>query len=216
MAFNLDQFRSNFPGGGARTALFEMVIQWPTGIVPQASVGGATIAGGVQIGGLRLNAGATFGGQASDVSRFLVKVSEIPASTIGNISVPYLGRKLTYPGDRTFEPLTITIINDENFSVRNALERWMETMAYHSTAGSAVPGSLTTGLITTLYLTQYTRNGQPARQYKFVDAWPDALGAISVNWETADSIEEYTCKFQYQWWEAGSPTVASTSAASVG
>jgi hypothetical protein len=220
MAFNLDQFRANLPFGGARSALFEMTIQWPTGIGPQA--GGASIAGAVNVGGITVTAGVGLGGgQGTDVTRFLCKVSEIPASTVGSIDVPYFGRKLKYPGDRTFAPLSITIINDESFSVRASLEKWMERIALHQSAGGRSVGSITPSTnqyVSNLTLTQYSRTGAALRAYQFVGAWPSELGSIGVDWNNADAIEEYTCQWQYQWWEAigGNRDNGNTQTSTVG
>ena len=59
-----------------------------------------------------------------DEIKFLVKAAEIPASNLGNIPVPFRGRVLPIAGDRTFDPWTVTIINDTNFNIRDAMETW--------------------------------------------------------------------------------------------
>ena len=54
----------------------------------------------------------------------MVKAAEIPAANIGNIPVPFRGRVLPVAGDRTFDPWTVTVINDAQFNIRDAMEQW--------------------------------------------------------------------------------------------
>ena len=176
MAFNLDQFRSKLKDGGARPSLFEMELRWPQTV--------------------------TTGVDAAKASRFMVKVSEIPPSTLTPIQVGYFGRKLNVVGDRQFTPLSVTIINDEDFIIRKALEEWLDRMAGVSSAVSQYRGgSSEGGYTTTLSLTQFGRQGDRLRTYEFVGAFPNNVAAIPVDWDSTDSIETYTCEFTYQWWE---------------
>ena len=65
----------------------------------------------------------------SDKVPFLVKAAEIPASNLGNIPVPYRGRVLPVAGDRTFDPWTVTVINDALISIiRDAMEKWSNSI----------------------------------------------------------------------------------------
>lgn len=176
MAFNLDQFRNTLVNGGARPSLFEMEIRWPTEIVA--------------------------GRIAAALSRFLVQSSEIPGSTIGVAQQSYFGRKLSYMGDRTFAPLTVTVINDENFAIRKALEEWSDRMQGHRSATSQFRGGNQSGGFTTdMSLTQFGREGNRLRTYNFIGSFPTNLGSIALDWGTTDQIETYTCEFTYQWWE---------------
>ena len=176
MAFNLDQFRSRLKDGGARPSLFEMELRWPQSV--------------------------TTGVDASKASRFMVKMAELPPSTVGHIEVGYFGRKLNVVGDRTFAPLAVTIINDEDFIIRRALEEWMDRMSGVSSAVSQYRGgSSDGGYTTTLSTTQFGRQGERLRTYDWIGAFPTGLAAVPLSWDDADSIETYTCEFTYQWWE---------------
>ena len=93
---NITEFRTRLIGGGARSNLFEVTIEYPE----------------------------SFGENAKENGQFLIKAAEIPAANLGNIPVPYRGRVLPVAGDRTFDPWTITVINDTDFSIRSAMERW--------------------------------------------------------------------------------------------
>lgn len=176
MAFNLDQFRSNLKDGGARPSLFEAELRWPQSV--------------------------TAGVDAAKASRFMVKVAELPASTVAPIQVGYFGRKLNVVGDRSFTPLTVTVINDEDFIIRKALEEWMDRMSGASSAVSQYRGgSSDGGYTTTLATTQFGRQGDRLRTYQFMGAFPTSLAAIPLGWDDSDTIETYTCEFTYQWWE---------------
>ena len=94
---NITEFRSRLSGGGARSNLFEVEIAFPEELNITLS-------------------------DVSDKVPFLVKSAEIPASNLGNIPVPYRGRVLPVAGDRTFDPWTVTIINDTDFVLRDAME----------------------------------------------------------------------------------------------
>ena len=176
MAFNLDQFRNKLKDGGARPSLFEAELRWPQ-----------SVATGID---------------AAQASRFMVKIAEVPASTVGAIDVGYFGRKIQVVGDRTFAPLTVTVINDEDFIIRRATEEWLDRMSGASSAVSQYRGgSADEGYTTTLSTTQFGRQGDRLRTYEFVGAFPISVSAIALNWDTPDTIEDYTIEFQYQWWE---------------
>jgi len=180
MAFNLNDFRNKFVNGGARPSQFEMQIVWPDILRGAPGVVGAE---------------ADF--------RFLCQISEIPASTITPIAVPYFGRKLQYAGDRTFTPLTITVMNDEDFKIRKAFEYWSQAITGHQTTVSQFDGSNIAGSYATDgVVIQHSRNsgGGTLQAYKFVGMFPSAVSAIPLDWEKTDSFEVFTVEFQYQYW----------------
>jgi hypothetical protein len=181
MAFNVQEIRSQLVLGGARNSLFQVTLQNP------------------------VNAAAAI------KTPFMIKAAQIPASTLGTIEVPYFGRKVKIAGDRTFAEWTVTVINDEDFLVRNALEQWMHSINTHATNvrqfGSASP---------LLYkaqaqITQFSKTGVPIREYTFNGLYPSEVSTIEMAWETVDTIEEFTVTFQYDFWEvSGGITGRST------
>lgn len=171
MAFNVNEMRSQLTLGGARNSLFQVIINNPSNSVADLKV------------------------------PFLVKAAQIPASTLGIIEVPYYGRKVRLAGDRTFAEWTVTVINDEDFLIRNAMEQWSNQIQSHQ-------GNLRTfgGASPSLYksqaqVTQFSKTGIPIRTYNFNGIFPTEVSPIEVNWETTDTIEEFTVTFQYDWWE---------------
>ena len=126
---------------------------------------------------------------------FLCKAASLPASTIGMIEVPYFGRKIKVAGDRTFADWTTTIINLENFTIRDALMNWMNQINGHE------ENKRTSELYTaTAIVKQYNKDGEDVRTYKLFNCWPAEVAAIDVDWNNTDTIEEFTVTWHYDYW----------------
>ena len=128
----------------------------------------------------------------------LAKAANIPASTVGVIDVPYRGRVLKIAGDRTFEPWTVTILNDAGFSLRSKFESW-------STNIQALQQNFQNANTMAEYqamakVRQMDRKGKIIRTYKFEGIWPSNISSIGLDWGTTDTPEEYTVEFQVQYW----------------
>ena len=182
MAFNhsdrtITDFRSKLTGGGARSNLFEVSIpDFPTA----NNIGERDI-------------------------EFLVKAAEIPAANLGNIPVPFRGRVLPVAGDRTFDPWTVTIINDTNFNIRDAMERWSDFINDLQTAqGEINPENYQK----VGFVKQLSRKGTGAndsvdilREYKFTGIYPNVVSSIPLDYGATDQIEEFQVTFNYLFWE---------------
>ena len=176
MALNINEITSQLVFGGARPALFQVIFNNPV-----------NAAGDVKV-------------------PFMCKAAQIPASTVGTIEVPYFGRKIKIAGDRTFAEWTVTIVNDEDFLIRNSMEEWMQSINSHlgniRKFGAASPS---------LYkesadVTQYSKTGVPIREYKFNGIFPTEVSTIDLDWNSTDAIEEFTVTFQYDYWEVSGAT----------
>lgn len=176
MAFNINEIRSQLTLGGARPSLFQVRFNNP-----------AQGAGDLKV-------------------PFMVRATAIPASSVGLFEVPYFGRKFKVAGDRTFAPWTVTVMNDEDFLIRNALEEWMNEINSHSGNlrgfGSASPEAYKADAT----VTQYSKTGVPIREYKFVGIFPQELEEIALDWGDVDNIEQFTCTFQYDYWTVSGVT----------
>ena len=131
----------------------------------------------------------------------MAKIATIPPSTMGVVEVPYFGRQVKVPGNSTFDNLSITILNDENFSIRNKIEEWMAQMNSH--VGNVQTGALadlTTN--TTVSIKHYGVAGgnDSLGEWKFVNCFPVALGEIALDWGSNDTVEEYTVDWAYDYW----------------
>jgi hypothetical protein len=170
--FNVDQFKAAMVGGGARANQFFVQLSFP-GYV----------------------SGGAF---AATQAGFLVNAAALPGSVVNPTIVPYRGREVKFAGERTFAPWTITILNDVSFNIRNSLERWMEGMnGLANNLGRTDPRQYQADL----YVTQLDRNNNPLKIYELKAAFPVDLGEIALNFGDNDTIESYTCTFQYQYYQ---------------
>lgn len=142
-------------------------------------------------------------GGPTEQAAFLCKATSLPGSTINPITIPFRGRQVHVTGDRVFEPWSITVINDANFTVRNAFERWMDRMNSHTVnAGEVDPRRYTANL----YVDQLNKAGNITKSYTINGAWPSNLSAIDVSFDSADTIEEFTVEFQIAYWTSNTTT----------
>jgi len=169
----ISDFKSRLSGGGARPNLFEVELAFPNAVAIDNDV--------------------------LQKSRFLVKAAALPASTIAPIDVPFRGRILKIAGDRTFETWTITVLNDTDFSIRSAFEKWMNIINKMSDATGLVDPE---GYQKDATVKQLDRDGGVLRSYKFWDIFPTNISTIDLSYETTDTLEEFTVELQVQWWEA--------------
>ena len=166
----VDDFKSKIRGGGARPNLFKATVNFPT-----------YAAGDVEL------------------TSFMCKGAQLPSSVTKVIDVPFRGRQLKVAGDRTFEPWTVTIINDTDFAVRDSMERWLNGINNHkANAGLTNPVDYQADLI----VDQLDRDGNEIKTYNFRGAFPVNISNIELSYETVDTIEEFTVEFQIQYWES--------------
>jgi hypothetical protein len=176
MAFNVAEFRANLIGDGARPNLFQVSLNFPTV--------------------------ATNGVLAGQKATFMAKTAQLPGSTVGTVPLFYFGRELKFAGNRTFTDWTLQIINDEDFTIRNSIESWMNAINSHAGNVRDVGAAGPSGYTVDATVTQFGKTGEPLKAYKFVGMYPLDLAAIDLDWGSNDTIEEYGVTFAYQWWEA--------------
>ena len=166
----IDDFKAKLRGGGSRPNLFRATINLP---------------------------GYAEGN--TEITSFLCKAAQLPASVMNFIDVPFRGRQLKIAGDRTFEVWTPTIINDTDFEIRNAMERWMNGInAHQANTGFVNPIDYQADLL----VEQLDRDETVLKTYNFRGCFPTNVSAIDLNYETVDQIEEFTVEFQVQYWES--------------
>ena len=166
-------FKSKLSGGGTRPNLFEVEIAFPN----ETAIDNDT----------------------KEKTRFLIKAAALPASNITPIDVNFRGRILKIAGDRTFDTWTVTVLNDIDFSIRSAFEKWMNFInKMEDNTGEQDPAIYQPDA----YVHQLDRDGSTLRTYKFHDVFPTQVSQIDLSYETTDAIEEFTVEFQVQWWEA--------------
>lgn len=183
MSFDVNQFRQQLVGDGARANLFEVSMNFPAYSVV---------------------------GDPSRKITFMCKTAQLPGSTVGTVQIPYFGREVKVAGNRTYPDWTVQIINDEDFVIRNSLEAWINgindpVVNLRSASARVVDG----GYGTDATVTQFAKSGAQIKQYSFVGMFPVDIAPIDVDWGANDSIEEFSVTFAYQYWTANSPTSSS-------
>ena len=167
----ISNFKSKLTGGGARSNLFEVVLTFPDTAQPDSAV--------------------------LEKARFLVKAANLPASNVSPIEVPFRGRILKIAGDRTFDSWTVTVINDTDFAIRSAFERWSNTINRLSdNTGLTNPADYQSDA----YVYQLDRDGSTLRSYRFYDTFPTQVGPIELSYD-AQGIQEFTVELQVQYLE---------------
>ena len=181
---NITEFRSRLTGGGARANLFEVEIAFPDELGIDSNL-------------------------VTDKVPFLVKAAEIPASNLGNIPVPYRGRVLPVAGDRTFDPRTVTVINDTDFIIRDAMEKWSNSINDLQTAQGTINPEVYQKSARVFQLSREGSNpGDPEktlRTYKFEGIYPNTVSSIPLDFGATDQIEEFQVTFNYLFYEVVSP-----------
>ena len=173
---NINEFKSRLRGGGARSNQFKVTLPFP--------------------------GYAAVGGETSDLA-FLCKASALPGQSIPAIDIPFRGRKLNIAGDRTFEPWTIKVINDTDFKLYRAFERWMNGINNMSdNEGIANPADYQVDG----FIDQLDRNGSTLKSYTYRGLFPITLQSIDLSYATNDAIEEFDVTFQFQYFETDTTT----------
>tara|TARA_B100000941_G_C28288134_1_gene440066 strand:- start:42 stop:677 length:636 start_codon:yes stop_codon:yes gene_type:complete len=188
---SITNFRDRLIGGGARPNMFEVNITLPEQIAPN--------------------------GDISQDMRFLVKGAEIPAAVIGNIPVPFRGRILPVAGDRTFNPWTVTVINDAQFNIRDAMEQWSNLINdLEFDVGDINPADYQTKAEVFQLSRQSQGSGgqsagkggeiiQTLRTYNFEGIYPTEVSSIALDYGATDQIEEFQVTFNYLFWTTDLP-----------
>ncbi len=141
-----------------------------------------------------------------DLPTYLCKSAALPASTVGTVELPFRGRVIKVPGDRTFESWTATFYMDDAFELRGAYEKWVEltnTVDANTAAGNI------SDILKDITVTQMDKFGGSAtgfkniREYKLISAFPVSVSQVSIAYDNNDSYEEFDVEFAYQYFETG-------------
>lgn len=134
-----------------------------------------------------------------ELTSFMCRAAQLPASTVEALPVPFRGRILNVAGDRTFEPWTVTILNDTGFEVRDSMERWMNGINGHSAnTGITNPVDYQTDLI----IDQLDRDESVIKRYNIRGAFPTSVGDIALTYDNGGEVETFEVSFTYQYWES--------------
>jgi len=171
MAFNVNLFQGALKFGGARPALFQVNITNPINATGDVMV------------------------------PFMAKATSIPASTLSEVNVNYFGRVVKFAGQRTFDTWTATIYNDEDFAIRNAMEEWHNSINSGKTNLTTLGSSSPTLYKSDAQVTHFSKTGVPLRVYNMVGIYPTTIAAMTLDWDTVDSLETFEVTFAYDYSE---------------
>jgi len=149
-------------------------------------------------GGPRANRFRVFLPRAGNKIEFLAKGTTIPAATVGQVPVPFKGTVLKLAGDRSYADWSVTIINDNEFSARTALEQWQQEIQGHGTSTGL---STTDYLLSRAFVEQLGKDDAVLARYEFFNIFPTELGTIALSYDTVDALEEFEVTFAYSHWE---------------
>ena len=171
MAFNVNEIKSQLTFGGARPTLFQVTFQNPANSIADIKV------------------------------PFMCEATSLPAAQIGVTQVPYFGRVVKLAGDRVVGDWAVSIINDEDFLIRNALEEWSNRI--NSFQGNLRAFGSASPLLykAQAQVTQYSKTGLPIRVYQFNGIWPISVGDIALSWGDQNAIERFNVTFAVDYWE---------------
>ena len=168
----VDAFRGKMTGGGARANLFEVNVNYP------GAAGGDT-----------------------ELTNFMCRAAQLPGVTMNPVEVPFRGRLVKFPGDRTFEDWTMTVYNDTNFGVRDAFETWMNSMNTHlSNVGLNIDNAGYGTYLADIEVNQLNESGSTVKKYKLRNAFPTIVSPIELSYDQTTAIEEFTVTLTYDYW----------------
>lgn len=165
-------FKSNLLGGGARPNQFRVELSFPS------FVNGGT--------------------DAARKGQFLCTSASLPGSFLGVAPVFYRGREVKLPGERQFDNWRVNIINDNDFALHDAFEKWQAQINdVKENTGITNPNIITTQMT----VHQLDRNGSVIKSYNFADCWPVSVSEIQLNFGANNQVEEFTVELAYAYWE---------------
>ena len=173
---NINDFKAKLAGGGARANQFKVTMPFP---------------GYAQVGG-----------EIEDLA-FLCRGAALPPSVLGLVEIPFRGRNIKIAGDRTVDSWEITVLNDTNFKLRNAFERWsngINNMTDNEGLTNPVDYQVDA------FVDQLDRNGNTIKSYTLRGAWPLNISDIALDYDQKTEIETFTVELQYQFYESNTTT----------
>ena len=167
---------------------------------------------------------SAFSANADESITLLCKSAALPSSSQGVAEVPFRGRVLKLPGDRTYDAWTATFYNDADFSIRSLFEGWINLINKGDANIGQInpddifreikvnqlkksinnsPNAATTSATTTNPNTATTTD--IIRTYTLNGAFPTSVSAITLGYDQNDQIEEFDVEFQYQYFSITTP-----------
>ena len=175
--------------GGVRPNLFSVSHAWPTS---NTDLSEPTIAG--------------VAASKNSAVTYMCKSAALPATNVGTVELPFRGRVIKVPGDRSYETWTGTFYMDDAFALISAYEKWIE-LTNGVDANTASSDIVDTWV--NIQITQLDKFGGSGaadattltelRKYTLVQAFPVSVSQVSLAYDNNDSYEEFDVEFAYQY-----------------
>ena len=173
---NIADFKAKLAGGGARANQFKVTMPFP---------------GYSQVGG------------EIETMAFLCQSAQLPGMTVGEVAVNFRGRQIYMAGERTFATMDFTVLNDTDFKLRNAFERWSNGINnITDNEGLTNPADYQVDV----FIDQLDRNGSTIKSYTLRNAFPTGIAAIDLDMGTNDEIESFSVTMRYNYFETNTTT----------
>lgn len=175
---SIEEFKAELAGGGVRPTMFQVEMRFPAGSTALSQ------------------------DDVDKLGTYMIKAAQLPSSVVGNIDVPFRGRKLKVSGDRTFEDWNITVTNDVDFSLRKGFEKWSEII---QNMNYALGANQLENYFCDAIVRQLDRKGNQLRAYIFQGIWPTNVAAMQLDMDTTDTVQDFEVTFAVQYWGAAGP-----------
>ena len=173
---NINDFKAKLSGGGARSNQYKVVMPF--------------------------HGYAQVGGEIEDLA-FLCQGAELPGMAITAIEVPFRGRAIKIAGDRSIADWTIKVINDTNFKLRNAFERWMNGIN-NMTDNEGLTNPVDYQV--DAFVDQLDRNGNTIKSYTLRGVFPTGINAIPLDYAAKTDLSETSVTLAFQYFESNTTT----------
>lgn len=184
--FDAQAFRSALKGDVARPNLFRVEVTFPDNDV-----------------------------SASNKFSFTCRSGQLPGMQTGQVIVPYFGRMVKFAGDRQFEDFAVRVINDEDYTVRDAFERWqndLDIVNHNSNKKELLNGDSDRARhYASVTVTHFSKSGRPLKTYTLHNAFPYVVEGVGLDWQENDTAMEFGVVFAYDFFTKGTtgPTPAN-------
>lgn len=169
---NISGFKAALTGGGARPNQFQVLLMFPTAI--------------------------SGGANAAKAGQFLCEATQLPGSTLGVAEARYRGRRIPLLGDRQFQPWSFTVINDINFTIRNAFESWLHYVNnVRDNTGVQDPALYSVDMS----VNHLDRNDNIIKTYLFRSSFPVTVDPINLSFGDNDNLEKFNVTVEYVNWD---------------
>jgi len=169
-------FLANFQRGGFRPNRYRVNVTFPAGV-----------------------------NDSTDASRkisFTCTSASLPSSNIGIVTVPYMGRPVKLPGDKTFDDWTVQVVLDNDFLGRRVFEQWHDMLlGFESNVAQEQMINPANAFATaTVYALDRAEN--VLRTYTIEGMFPSVLGEVTLGYDQNDQVAMQSITFAVNGWKS--------------